>query len=683
MIRKNFLSLLYMKRYLFFTTIALAAFTAKPAQAVPDTLFAIPDTICAGNLVTPDLFYTEGRNYDWKFCSPPYALPPSGTNLGNELGAFTPTDLVIARDVDFFVGWVINKDHGLVRWNFRNGIEALPIIRYYGLVEETLPTSPSGIELVQNGDKWYLFVIGGTNESNSSLARYSFDHTMKLEMADSVNLGDLDGNLNNPKKLFIGLEDDRYIGYTFNRGRELIRLDFGTDITATPETTNLGNIGGLFNNVTAIEGTREGDNWHIFVTDRGSKRLVKLTFGTSLYNTPYAINYENLEGELNYPHGIAFVQDCMEYYGYIINNVGSHLSTLYWEESVADTANAWNNGNLGEMKQPMAMSHFVSDSGNMYFFVLNSDSTVSRIKFDNCGSANYPGSNEMIPPPFTFNTPGNYNVYLTVDQGTSNMRSYCKPITVVAGPDVRYSNDTLICKGDTIKLNVQYSEDVPIRWSPDYMISSLDDKTVDVWPEFSTTYKSVIPFYENCVLENDIHVTVSQIAADAGADRTITDGSDIIIGGPMTPEGDDYSYNWFPTDYILGSTSRNITTAKPGQSITYYLEVFNTDGCYAIDSVIITVNCDDITLPNAFVPEGKGPRTANFGLMNLQFQKLNSFTIYNRWGEVVFTTNDPNKQWDGTHHGKQLPLGVYVWEVDAFCSDGFRIRKQGNVTLIK
>ncbi len=672
-----------MKRYLFLTALGIASFFSNQAQPIPDTLFTIPDTICAGNLVTPEVRVTDGQNYDWKFCSPPYSLPPGGTNLGTDLGVFTPTDVVINRDTDFFVGWVINRTEGLVRWNFRNGIEALPIIRTYGDLDGTLPVNANGLELIKKGDKWYLFVIGGNDASNSTLARYTFDNTMKLEMSDSLNLGGLNGLLDNPKKLFIGREGANYIGYTFNNGRNLVRLDFGTDITDTPTATVLGNIGGLFTNVTAIEGIREGDNWHLFVTDRASNKLVKLTFGTSLYNMPFAIDYDRMNNELNYPHGIAIVQDCMEYYGYVINNVGSHLSTLYWEESVADTPTAWNNGNIGLMKQPTAMTQFVSDSGNMYLFVTNSDSTVTRIKFDNCGSASYPGSNEMIPPPFTFNTPGNYNVYLTIDQGTPNARTYCQPIVVVAPPDVQYSNDTLICKGDTIKLHTLYSEPVPIRWSPDYNISSLEEKVVDVWPAFTTTYTSTVPFYENCVLVKDIKVTVSQIAADAGADRTISDGSDVILGGPMTPVGTAYTYNWYPTDYITGSYSTNITTAKPGQSITYYLEVSNTDGCYAIDSVIVTVNCDNITLPNAFVPEGKGPRTAMFGLMNLQFQKLNSFTIYNRWGEVVFTTTDPTKGWNGTSGGKDLPMGVYVWEVDAFCIDGYRIRKQGNVTLLK
>lgn len=672
-----------MKKYLSTAALSLALASSSLVNAAPDTLFTIPDTICAGNLVTPELLVRDGNTYDWKFCSPPLSLPPTGTNMGTGLGVVTPEDVVVVRDEPFHVGWVLNRTEGLARWNFRYGIEELPVLRTYGDLDGTLPENASGLELVKDGDKWYLFAIGGSVDGSSSIARYTFDRNMHLEMEDSVNLGDLEGLLEAPQKLFIGKDGDNFVGYTFNRGRELVRLNFGSDITSTPIATNLGNIGGNFQRVTAITGIVEGDNWHLHVTDRNANALIKLTFGTSLYNTPFAINYGSLEGQLNYPAGIAIVPDCMEYYGYMINNIGSHLNTLYWDEAVADTPTAWNNGNLGEMVQPTAMSHFTSDSGRLYLFVTNSDNTVTRLRFENCGSASYPGSNQMIPEPFTYYTPGNYNVYLTVDQGTPNVRSYCKPITVVAPPDIQFSNDTLICVGDTITLQTLFSEDVPITWTPNFNISDTFSKIVKVWPTYTTTYSSIVPFYENCVLKNDITVTVSQIAADAGADRSITDGSAVILGGPMTPLGPEYSYNWFPTDYMTGPISQNISSAVPGKSITYYLEVFNTDGCYAIDSVIITMNCDDITLPNAFVPEGKSEHTAIFSIKNLQFEKLNSFTIYDRWGQMVFTTNDISKGWNGTHEGKDMPMGVYVWEVDAFCNDGYRIRKHGNVTLIR
>ncbi len=89
-----------------------------------------------------------------------------------------------------------------------------------------------------------------------------------------------------------------------------------------------------------------------------------------------------------------------------------------------------------------------------------------------------------------------------------------------------------------------------------------------------------------------------------------------------------------------------------------------------------------MNLPNAFMPESNGAR-AKFGLINRQIAKLDKFNIYDRWGKLVFSTTDITKQWDGMISGEKAAVGVYVWEVDAFCLSGKRINKTGNVTLIR
>jgi gliding motility-associated-like protein len=115
------------------------------------------------------------------------------------------------------------------------------------------------------------------------------------------------------------------------------------------------------------------------------------------------------------------------------------------------------------------------------------------------------------------------------------------------------------------------------------------------------------------------------------------------------------------------------------------LNITNTDGCKAIDSVYVQVPCDDIHLPNAFKPGSTyGDNSAMFGLLNQEFVKINYFKIYDRWGKEVFSTVDAQGKWDGKVNGKDAPMGVYVWEVDANCAvTQQRYRKSGNVTLIR
>ena len=86
-------------------------------------------------------------------------------------------------------------------------------------------------------------------------------------------------------------------------------------------------------------------------------------------------------------------------------------------------------------------------------------------------------------------------------------------------------------------------------------------------------------------------------------------------------------------------------------------------------------------VPNAFAPDGVNKRFGPKG----QFFEFDQFemTIYNRWGEQVYLTNDINKGWDGTVEGKDASAGSYVYMIRYVDGDGKEKRKKGSLTLIR
>lgn len=62
---------------------------------------------------------------------------------------------------------------------------------------------------------------------------------------------------------------------------------------------------------------------------------------------------------------------------------------------------------------------------------------------------------------------------------------------------------------------------------------------------------------------------------------------------------------------------------------------------------------------------------------------LKQFRIFNRWGELVFDTQDMKIGWDGTYKNEKLLPAVFVYYVDVQCIDGRRTIKKGNITLIR
>jgi len=112
------------------------------------------------------------------------------------------------------------------------------------------------------------------------------------------------------------------------------------------------------------------------------------------------------------------------------------------------------------------------------------------------------------------------------------------------------------------------------------------------------------------------------------------------------------------------------------------LMAINEFGC--IDTVCQNVPAIVIPLldvPNAFSPNGDGKndqvRVRGFGIGKMMFR------IYNRWGQVVFESTDPNQGWDGRFKGTMQPVDVYAYTLDVQFTDGTKKTKQGDITLLR
>lgn len=112
------------------------------------------------------------------------------------------------------------------------------------------------------------------------------------------------------------------------------------------------------------------------------------------------------------------------------------------------------------------------------------------------------------------------------------------------------------------------------------------------------------------------------------------------------------------------------------------LVAYNQYGC--TDTVckrVATLIHPLLDVPNAFTPGRFGQnsvvKVASFGITKMIFR------IYNRWGQLVFETNDPNQGWDGTRGGVLQPMDVYGYTVEADFSNGKHATKKGDITLIR
>lgn len=99
--------------------------------------------------------------------------------------------------------------------------------------------------------------------------------------------------------------------------------------------------------------------------------------------------------------------------------------------------------------------------------------------------------------------------------------------------------------------------------------------------------------------------------------------------------------------------------------------------CHPVQALINPL----LDVPNAFTPGRFGQnsiiRVKGFGIAGMTWK------IYNRWGQVVFQSNNPNYGWDGTWKGTPQPMDVYVYTLEANYFDGTKTSRKGDITLIR
>ena len=159
-------------------------------------------------------------------------------------------------------------------------------------------------------------------------------------------------------------------------------------------------------------------------------------------------------------------------------------------------------------------------------------------------------------------------------------------------------------------------------------------------------------------------------------DTTINIGESVTLNAALG-NGD---YTWSP-DIYLSCSFCSSTIARPEESTAYTLNFVDSNGCAGVTIIDVEViNELDFFLSSAFTPNGDHVNEVFYPLGLSITEEAYSFLIFNRWGEEVFTSNDPDQGWDGRFNGELVPQDVYVWKIKFKDSKGKLQNKVGKVT---
>ena len=144
------------------------------------------------------------------------------------------------------------------------------------------------------------------------------------------------------------------------------------------------------------------------------------------------------------------------------------------------------------------------------------------------------------------------------------------------------------------------------------------------------------------------------------------------------------AYTWSPGLYITSNTGGKITV-RPPQAVIYKVVGTNASGCSGQDSIRIDFSQQaeqKLYVPNAFTPNSNGTNDIFRPLLTGPSAKYH-FTIYNRWGQLIFSTSNPQEGWNGIFHGQVQPNGVYIYLVTAEGACNGRFSKKGTFILAR
>lgn len=238
----------------------------------------------------------------------------------------------------------------------------------------------------------------------------------------------------------------------------------------------------------------------------------------------------------------------------------------------------------------------------------------------------------------------------------------------------------IVCRDDTIRLSAFGGEQYawsdnsgdPLGSGASVIVRPDDDQSYQVQITDSicqVTQTFAIPVYVRAL-------PVPEVSKSNDIDCTLGQAQLKVTGGT--------SYLWESIPGISDTTAYD-PIVRPFQTTTYFVDVTGSNGCIAKDSVTVLVDfAADLSkypIPSAFTPNNDGNNDC-FGLKYWGRITSLEMKVFNRWGQLVFSTSDPGACWDGTLRGTPQPAGTYVYQVKATTACGTAFRK-GTVMLIR
>jgi gliding motility-associated-like protein len=213
-----------------------------------------------------------------------------------------------------------------------------------------------------------------------------------------------------------------------------------------------------------------------------------------------------------------------------------------------------------------------------------------------------------------------------------------------------------------------------------YAVNNIPVSSAQLFALSAGYYNVAVTDANGCTASNS--ATLNNIILPAveilNHDTTINIGETVHLYAINAPD-----YVWTPAEG-LSCTNCSSPVARPLQQTTYVVNTVSGLNCEPTAMVTIYVNTHlSLFVPTAFTPNNDGVN--DYFRVKAKGVEVFKLMVYNRWGQLLFTSNDPNKGWDGFYQHELQPAGGYVYLIEyAYYGASDKIlQKQGAFTLVR
>ncbi|HQQ95110.1 MAG TPA: PKD domain-containing protein [Bacteroidia bacterium] len=335
-----------------------------------------------------------------------------------------------------------------------------------------------------------------------------------------------------------------------------------------------------------------------------------------------------------------------------------------------------------------------------YAHCIGPGDTFSNTTISNASALSYTwsfgdgGSSFAASPQYTYTSPGNYQVQLIAkDPNVGCTNSVTKTMSVFPLPTASLSIDNLACPDSvftitgggvpgTLSGGITGTLSSP-QSTYGLIFQPSNSFTTHATAPATTVFSLQITDVNGC--SNSPVTDTIRIQTPPPSVNTVTT---VIVGQTVTVNGyvgSNFNYTWTPLTTSLSCTNCSNPVSSTTVDITYTVSVIDLPlQCFEVlNTHTIKVELlSSLDVPSAFTPNGDGVNDF-IGVGGWGIRKLIYFKVFNRWGQLLYESNDLDRGWDGTFNGIEQNMETYIYQASVDTYTNETLSKSGSFKLIR